>query len=143
LRTVFGFLIDCINASVSISKSCSSAAFDSMFVYNCDVDVVTWSISLGYDKWVMISISVTADKYSRNILSVLYMQGSELGWFRGVISSCEKKFKYVWINVFFIIDIVLVSVFGNTFQTVRLSYHASFLMSKDISILAIHAFLSI
>jgi hypothetical protein len=139
LRTVFGFLIDCINASVSISKSCSSAAFDSMFVYNCDVDVVTWSISFkGYDKWVMISISVTADKYSRNILSVLYMQGSELGWFRGVISSCEKK-----LNVFFIIDIVLVSVFGNTFQTVRLSCHASFLMSKDISILAIHAFLSI
>ena len=29
---------------------------------------------MGYDKVVMISISVTADKYSRNVLSVLYMQ---------------------------------------------------------------------
>jgi hypothetical protein len=28
----------------------------------------------GYDKGVMISISVTADKYSRNGLSVFYMQ---------------------------------------------------------------------
>ena len=28
----------------------------------------------GYDKGVMISISVTADKYSRNVLSILYMQ---------------------------------------------------------------------
>ena len=28
----------------------------------------------GHDKGVMISISVTADKYSRNVLSVLYMQ---------------------------------------------------------------------
>ena len=28
----------------------------------------------GYDKGVMISISVTADKYSRNGLSVIYMQ---------------------------------------------------------------------
>jgi hypothetical protein len=27
----------------------------------------------GYDKGAMISISVTADKYSRNVLSVLYM----------------------------------------------------------------------
>jgi hypothetical protein len=140
LRTVFGFLIDCINASVSISKSCSSAAFDSMFVYNCDVDVVTWSISFkGYDKWVMISISVTADKYSRNILSVLYMQrGVNSDDSEGLSVPVKKN-----LNVFFIIDIVLVSVFGNTFQTVRLSYHASFLMSKDISILAIHAFLSI
>jgi hypothetical protein len=140
LLTVFGFLIDCINASVSISKSCSSAAFDSMFVYNCDVDVVTWSISFkGYDKWVMISISVTADKYSRNILSVLYMQrGVNSDDSEGLSVPVKKN-----LNVFFIIDIVLVSVFGNTFQTVRLSYHASFLMSKDISILAIHAFLSI
>ena len=28
----------------------------------------------GYDKGVMISISATADKYNRNVLSVLYMQ---------------------------------------------------------------------
>ena len=42
---------------------------------NCYVDVVTCSISFKeYDKGVMISISVTADKYSRNVLSVLYMQ---------------------------------------------------------------------
>ena len=87
----------------------------------------------------MISISVTADKYSRNILSVLYMQrGVNSDDSEGLSVPVKKN-----LNVFFIIDIVLVSVFGNTFQTVRLSYHASFLMSKDISILAIHAFLSI
>ena len=42
---------------------------------------VLWTFSLrdqyhfkGYDKGVMISISVTADKYRRNVLLVLYMQ---------------------------------------------------------------------
>ena len=48
----------------------------------------------GYDKGVMISISVIADKYSRNVLSVLYMQISFIQYMIDVcISLCYLELR--------------------------------------------------